>query len=63
MNLTAAWNAEYIESQYQRWKKEPAALSEQWRFFFEGFELARTEGEQSGRTWRGMRPGRRCCRC
>jgi len=42
MNLTAAWNAEYIEAQYQRWKKEPHTLSEQWRFFFEGFELARS---------------------
>ncbi len=41
MNLTTAWNAGYIEAQYQRWKKEPQTLSEQWRFFFEGFELAR----------------------
>ena len=57
MNLTAAGNAEYIEAQYQRWKKDPRALSEQWRFFFEGFELARA-GEVSGDEAQLQRPCR-----
>ena len=40
MNLTAAWNADYIDAQYERWKSDPQSLSKEWRFFFEGFELA-----------------------
>ncbi|MGD8332709.1 MAG: 2-oxoglutarate dehydrogenase E1 component [Desulfobacterales bacterium] len=40
MSLTAAWNAEYIEEQYKRWKMDPTSVSNDWRFFFEGFELA-----------------------
>ena len=40
MDLTTAWNAEYIETQYKRWKNDPTGVSKDWRFFFEGFELA-----------------------
>ncbi|MGD9120467.1 MAG: 2-oxoglutarate dehydrogenase E1 component [Desulfobacterales bacterium] len=40
MDLSAAWNAEYIEAQYKRWKADPTSVSKDWRFFFEGFELA-----------------------
>jgi 2-oxoglutarate dehydrogenase E1 component len=40
MNLTAAWNADYIDAQYERWKSDPQSLSREWQFFFEGFELA-----------------------
>jgi 2-oxoglutarate dehydrogenase E1 component len=40
MDITATWNAEYIEAQYKRWKKAPDTLSRDWRFFFDGFELA-----------------------
>jgi len=40
MNLTAAWNADFIDSQYKRWKTDPHSLSKEWRFFFEGFDLA-----------------------
>jgi 2-oxoglutarate dehydrogenase E1 component len=40
MNLTATWNADYIDAQYERWKSDPNSLSREWRFFFEGFELA-----------------------
>ena len=40
MNLTATWNADYIDAQYERWKAEPEKLSREWRAFFEGFELA-----------------------
>ena len=40
MDLSAAWSAEYIEAQYKRWKADPTGVSKDWRFFFEGFELA-----------------------
>jgi 2-oxoglutarate dehydrogenase E1 component len=40
MDLAASWNAEYIEEQYKRWKADPTSVSSDWRFFFEGFELA-----------------------
>ncbi len=40
MDLTTAWNADYIEAQYKRWKADPTSVSKDWRFFFEGFELA-----------------------
>jgi 2-oxoglutarate dehydrogenase E1 component len=40
MDLAAAWNAEFIEEQYKRWKADPTSVSRDWRFFFEGFELA-----------------------
>jgi 2-oxoglutarate dehydrogenase E1 component len=38
------WNADYLEEQYTRWKKDPDAVSSDWRHFFEGFELA-SEGK------------------
>ena len=40
MDIAAAWNAEFIEEQYTRWKADPTSVSRDWRFFFEGFELA-----------------------
>ena len=40
MDLAATWNAEFIEVQYKRWKADPTSVSHDWRFFFEGFELA-----------------------
>jgi 2-oxoglutarate dehydrogenase E1 component len=40
MDLSTAWNAEFIEEQYKRWKADPASVSHDWRIFFEGFELA-----------------------
>ena len=40
MDLAATWNAEFIDEQYNRWKADPASVSSDWRFFFEGFELA-----------------------
>ncbi|MEJ2221905.1 MAG: hypothetical protein P8X80_13955 [Desulfobacterales bacterium] len=33
MNLSTAWNAEFIEEQYQRWKADPGSVSSDWRFF------------------------------
>jgi 2-oxoglutarate dehydrogenase E1 component len=40
MDFAAAWNAEFIEAQYKRWKADPTSVSRDWRFFFEGFDLA-----------------------
>jgi 2-oxoglutarate dehydrogenase E1 component len=42
MDLSVAWNADFIEAQYKRWKAEPDSVSRDWRIFFEGFELAVT---------------------
>ena len=39
MAYSGPWNAEYIESQYERWKSDPNQVDRQWRFFFQGFEL------------------------
>jgi 2-oxoglutarate dehydrogenase E1 component len=49
MDLTATWNAEYIDAQYKRWKTAPDELSQDWRFFFEGFELAASERTTAGK--------------
>ena len=40
MDLAAALNAEFIEAQYKQWKADPTSVSRDWRFFFEGFDLA-----------------------
>ncbi|MGD9301646.1 MAG: 2-oxoglutarate dehydrogenase E1 component [Desulfobacterales bacterium] len=45
MNLTATWNADFIDSQFERWKTDPHSLSREWRFFFEGFDLAASESK------------------
>jgi len=44
MDFATAWNAEYIEEQYKRWKADPSSVSRDWHFFFEGFELAISAG-------------------
>ena len=48
MDLTATWNADYIDAQYKRWKTAPEKLSQDWRFFFEGFELAVADKTAAG---------------
>ena len=49
MDLTATWNAEFIDAQYKRWKIAPDELSREWRLFFEGFELAVSEKTTPGK--------------
>jgi 2-oxoglutarate dehydrogenase E1 component len=49
MDLTATWNADYIDAQYKRWKTVPDKLSRDWRFFFEGFELAASDKTATGK--------------
>ncbi len=40
MELSLTWNADFIDSQYRQWKKDPNSVSRDWRIFFEGFNLA-----------------------
>ena len=47
MSLTETLNADFIDAQYQLWKTDPNAVSRDWRFFFEGFEMGGA-GEQRG---------------
>ena len=42
MALSEALNTDYIDGQYRLWKTDPEQVSPDWRFFFEGFELAAT---------------------
>jgi 2-oxoglutarate dehydrogenase E1 component len=40
MNFSFSLNAEYIDSQYKKWKSDPDSVSPNWQAFFEGFELS-----------------------
>ena len=53
MNALITLNGDFIEQQFTLWKADPAKLSPDWRFFFEGFELG-----FSGR-WGGAEAGDR----
>ena len=33
------WNAEFVDELYQRWKTDPDSVENDWKRFFEGFEL------------------------
>lgn len=39
MNIPFAMNAEFVDSQYQRWRADAGSVSRDWQLFFEGFEL------------------------
>src|SRR5262245_4719574 len=38
--LGSRWNLDAVEDAYRRWRQDPAAVDESWRWFFEGYELA-----------------------
>ena len=40
MDLSETLSKDYIESQYKQWKTDASSVSRDWRFFFEGFEMA-----------------------
>jgi len=40
MNSFTTLNLDFIEEQYARWTADPASVPPDWRFFFEGFDLA-----------------------
>jgi len=48
-NLSVAnrWNLDLVEENYAAWLEEPDALDSMWRAFFEGFELASSNGHGS----------------
>jgi 2-oxoglutarate dehydrogenase E1 component len=39
MDISLEMNADFLDSQYQRWKSDPGSVSEDWRIFFLGFEF------------------------
>ena len=39
-NLALAASADYVEEQYRQWQRDPTSLSDEWRLFFTGFDLA-----------------------
>ena len=48
MTYEGPWDADYIELQYERWKKDPAGVEKDWQAFFRGFELAMAAGPGAG---------------
>jgi len=38
--LSVLSSSEYVDEMYERWQHDPSSLSEEWRLFFTGFELA-----------------------
>ncbi len=44
MDIPFALNADFVDSQYQRWKSDPNSIPRDWQIFFEGFALG-TLGE------------------
>ena len=39
MDIPFAMNADFVDSQYQRWQSDPKSVPRDWQIFFEGFEL------------------------
>ncbi len=39
-NLALLANSDYVEELYGQWQQDPSSLSEEWRLFFSGFDLA-----------------------
>ena len=48
MDLSEILSKDYIDSQYEQWKADPNAVSRDWRFFFEGFEMGHGMGREAG---------------
>ncbi len=40
MDIPETLSKDYIDAQYKMWKSDPKAVSRDWQFFFEGFEIA-----------------------
>ncbi len=52
--LSLTMNAQYIEEQYHRWRSDPKSVPDDWRWFFQGFELGMVS--DAGREFR-VAPG------
>ncbi len=33
-------SSDYVEQMYEQWQSDPSSMSEEWRLFFSGFDLA-----------------------
>jgi 2-oxoglutarate dehydrogenase E1 component len=33
-------SSDYVEQMYEQWEQDPSSMSEEWRLFFAGFDLA-----------------------
>ncbi|MCA9281938.1 MAG: 2-oxoglutarate dehydrogenase E1 component [Phycisphaerales bacterium] len=42
------WNSEYLDAQYQAWKRDPSGTPEDLAQFFRGFDLAYSNGAAAG---------------
>jgi len=51
MDLFETFNANFIDAQYEQWKADPNAVSSDWRFFFQGFELAGGQYGEAAPVW------------
>ncbi len=51
MNRFETLNADFIDAQYEQWKADPNAVSPDWRFFFQGFELAGAQDREAAPVW------------
>lgn len=49
MTYKGPWSPQYIDAQYKSWKQDPESVTEDWRFFFKGFELGLAEKPGSDR--------------
>ncbi len=61
MSSLITLNLDFIEEQFARWKADPEAVSPDWRFFFEGFELGfsgRLEGFEAADGEQALRQAR-----
>lgn len=47
-SFATRWNVDAIEAAYLRWQQDPAGVDEQWRLFFEGFDLGAGQGARLG---------------
>ena len=47
------WNAAYIDDLYTQWTNDPDSVTEQWRSFFEGFDLGFRPPSKDGHTLEG----------
>src|SRR3974377_1175549 len=45
MNYSLSLHADFIDSEYQKWKSNPESVSREWRVFFEGFEFGARPGQ------------------
>ncbi len=44
MSIPEGLNLNYLDEQYQRYKKDPQSVGREWRVFFYGFEIAEQRG-------------------